>query len=66
MKTEDIREFSGRIIARVTTDDQGNKIIRNFVGTVLGTYDKKNDVTREFSGRVIAHGDATASLIGKK
>lgn len=66
MKTEDIKEFSGRIIARVTTDDKGNKTVSNFYGTVLGRYDKQNNVTREFSGRVIAHGDATGMLIGKK
>lgn len=63
MKTETIRNFSGAIIGRIETDDRGNKTVRNFYGTILGRYDAVRDVTTEFSGRIIAHGDASAMLL---
>lgn len=62
MKTEIIRNFAGAIIGRIETDDKGNKTVRNFYGTILGRYDAARDVTTEFSGRIIAHGDASAML----
>lgn len=61
-----IRDFQGKIIARIETDYQGNKIIRDFHGKILGRYDKRNDVTRDFYGKIIARGDQTGLLINFK
>lgn len=61
--TQVIRDFSGRIVGYIETDAQGNKIVRDFYRVILGKYDKRNNVTRDFYGRVIARGDASASLI---
>lgn len=58
-----VRDFSGRILGYIETDNQGNKIIRDFYRVILGKYDKKNNVTRDFYGRVVARGDASASFI---
>lgn len=58
-----IRDFTGRIMGYIETDNVGNKIVRDFYRVVLGKYDKKNNVTRDFYGRVIAKGDASSSLI---
>lgn len=61
--TQVIRDFSGRIVGYIETDAQGNKTVRDFYRVILGKYDKRNNVTRDFYGRVIARGDASASLI---
>ena len=58
-----IREFSGKIIGWVETDSSGNKQVRDFSGRILGTYDKRFDVTREFSGRIISQGDTSIGLL---
>ncbi len=60
---ETIRDFYGRILGYVITDDKGNKTVRNFYGKVLGYYDKVNNVTRDFYQRVIGRGDQAVSLI---
>ena len=60
---ETIRDFYGRILGYVITDDKGNKTARNFYGKVLGYYDKVNNVTRDFYQRVIGRGDQAVSLI---
>lgn len=65
MAKEAIREFSGKIIAWVETDNRGNKTIRDFYGKILGRYDKATDTTRDFYGRILAHGDHTSMLIHK-
>lgn len=58
-----IRDFTGRIMGYIETDNVGNKIVRDFYRVVLGKYDKKSNVTRDFYGRVIAKGDVSSSLI---
>lgn len=60
---ETIRDFTGKVIGKIETDSNGNKLVRDFYGKVLGRYDKTYDVTRDFSGRVIARGDVAAALI---
>ena len=59
-----IREWSGKIIGWLETDTiTGNKILRDFYGKILGTYDKKLDLTRDFYGRMIARGDQLSMLL---
>lgn len=66
VKTEYIRDFEGHILGRVETDSQGNKITRDFGGTILNRYDAKNNVTRSLGGQVLARGDVSSSLISDK
>lgn len=40
MATELIKDFGGKVIARIETDAQGNKIVKDFYGKVLGRYDR--------------------------
>lgn len=61
--TQTIRDFYGRIVGYIEEDAQGNKVVRDFYRTIQGKYDKKQNVTRDFYGRIIAKGDACASLI---
>lgn len=66
MEEQVIREFSGRIIGYIQTDQNGDKIIRDFYRKILGKYDKRLDVTRDFYGRIIAKGDQSSMLLNMK
>ena len=58
-----IKDFSGKIIGFIDVDDKGNKVVRKFNLMIVGRYDAKLDVTKDFQGRVVARGDASASLL---
>lgn len=58
-----IRDFYGRILGFIETDDRGNKTARDFYRRIVGRYDKTRDVTTDFYGRVLTKGDTVASLI---
>ena len=64
MTRSDIRDFYGRIIGYIETEDRtGDKTGRDFYGRIVGYYDKKLNVTRDFYGRIVARGDALSGLI---
>lgn len=63
MAEELIRDFGGRIIARIETRSNGDKIVRDFHGVIQGRYDSAQDVTRDFYGRIIARGECLSLLI---
>ena len=64
MTKSEIRDFYGRVIGTIETDDRtGNKTGRDFYGKIVGTYDKNLNVTRDFYGRIVAQGDALSGLI---
>ena len=64
MKKDAIRDFYGRIIGWVETDEStGNKTVRDFQNRILGYYDAKLNVTRDFYQRIVARGDAATGLI---
>lgn len=58
-----VRRASGRIIGFIETDKDGNKQARNFYGRILGTYDKRLNVTRDFYGRIVTRGDSVIGFI---
>jgi hypothetical protein len=58
-----IKAWNGKIIGSVETDPQGNKVVRDFYGKILGRYIKALDVTRDFRGKMIARGDQSAMLL---
>ena len=60
---EVIKDFYGKIIGSITTDNRGNKVARDFYGRILGRYDKQSNLTRDFYGRIVAKGDQCAALI---
>lgn len=64
MKTKQwIRDYAGRVLGSVETDNVGNKIVRDLYGKVLGKYDKRADLTRDLYGHVVAKGDHSSMLI---
>ena len=60
---ETIRDRSGKIIGWIETDHLGNKTVRDFYGKIKGKYIKMSNLTKDFYGRIVAQGDATASLL---
>lgn len=60
---EVIRDFYGRILGTITTDNAGNKVARDFYGRIVGKYDKSANVTRDFYGRIVGKGDRVSALI---
>ena len=63
MQEEIIREFSGKIIGYIQTDNKGNKVVRDFYRRILGKYDKASNTTRDFYGRIVARGDQSSMLL---
>ena len=63
MTRETIRDFNSKILGYIMTDDNGNKTVTNFYSKILGRYDAQRKVTVDFYGRIVAHGDASVSLI---
>lgn len=64
IKKQTIRDFSGRIIGTIETDDTTkNKTARDFYGRIVGYWDAKLDVTRDFYQRIVARGDTLSALI---
>lgn len=63
MNEEIIKDFYSRIIGYVQTDNEGNKKAFDFYRRPLGSYNKKQNVTKDFYNRIIARGDAVVSLI---
>ena len=63
MSEQIIRDFYGRIIAKIEIKPNGDKIVRDFYGRILGRYDAAAGVTRDFFGKVVARGDAVSMLI---
>ena len=63
---EPIREFGGKIMGFIETDKDGNQQVRDFYGRILGTYDKKMNVTRDFYGRILTQGNTVLGLLYKK
>ena len=62
---ETIREFSGKVIGYIETKPNGDKVVRDFYRRLLGTYNKKLNVTKDFYGRTVARGDFSSMLLRK-
>lgn len=66
MAEQIIRDFYGKIIAKIETKPNGDKTIRDFYGRILGKYDSATNTTRDFYGRVVAKGECLTMLIESK
>lgn len=58
-----IKESSGKILGFVETKPNGDKILRDFYGKILGRYVKGLNATQDFSGRKVAQGDCLMMLL---
>lgn len=58
-----IRDQAGRLRGSIEIDSRGIKIARDRTGRFLGTYDPRQNVTKNTAGKVIGRGDTVVSLI---
>lgn len=58
-----IKDFSGKTIGWIIDMPNGDQEIKNFYMQTLGKYDKRQDVTRDFYGRVVARGNQLSMLL---
>ena len=60
---EPIKDWQGKILGFVETESNGNKVLRDFYGRILGKYDKNSNVTRDFYGRQVGKDDVLMTLL---
>lgn len=60
-----LKDFQGRIIGYVETDEKGNQTIKDFYHRIQGKYDKATNTTRDFYGRIIGRGNILTTLLNK-
>ena len=60
---EPIKDWQGKILGFIETESNGNKVLRDFYGRILGKYDKNSNVTRDFYGRQDGKGDVLMPLL---
>ncbi len=66
MATEErIKDWTGKLLGYVETDNQGNQKVKDWTGKLLGYYNAGDNTTREWNGRKIAEGNVAVSLIYK-
>ena len=65
MKEEAVKDWAGKVLGWVRTDDRGNQIVYNFGHRVLAKYDAQNDRTTDYAGRVLSHGNTAIAYIYK-
>ena len=60
---EPIKDWQGKILGFMETESNGNKVLRDFYGRILGKYDKSLNVTRDFYGRQVGKDDVLMTLL---
>ena len=58
-----IKNWRGKVMGFIKTDDKGNKQVFDSRYKLLGTYRKDLNLTRDSGYRVIGKGDLTLTLI---
>lgn len=64
-KEEVLKDWRGKIIGYIITDQYGNQTIKDFYRRTLGKYDKRLNVTKDFYGRLVAKGNQLQMLLNK-
>lgn len=63
MAKEYVRDAWGVIKGSYEQQSNGDIVVRDFHGRILGRYDAKQNVTRDFYGWIVAKGNAIGMLI---
>ena len=58
-----LRDKSGKIIGDLKTESNGDKILRDDRGYILGTYKKSTNLTKDFNGYIVGQGDVLGMLL---
>ncbi len=63
MAREAVKDWRGRILGWVETRSNGEKVLKDFYGKILGFYKPDLDVTTDFYGRHVGKGDILMTLL---
>lgn len=58
-----LRDSLNRIIGRVEIQNDGKQVLRDALYRIAGSYDPKDDTTRDRFNRIIGRGNVLASLL---
>lgn len=64
MPEQQLRDRLGRLIGTIRTNPDGKMELRDKLGSFKGTYDPKNDETRDRLGRYVGKGNLLVTLLG--
>ena len=63
MSREPIKDWTGKILGFVEIKSNGDKVLYDFPGKILGRYNRSLDVTQDFYGRRVGKGDILMTLL---
>lgn len=63
MTREPITNFYGHILGFYEYKSNGDIVLTDFSGRILGRYIESRDVTEDFYGRIVSHGNTLAMLL---
>lgn len=66
IQRERVKDWTGKLIGFIDTDNEGNKVIRDFYGKIVGKYNKRLNITQDFYGRTVARGDQSSMMLTYK
>lgn len=58
-----LKNDRGFIIGELTIQENGDRIMRDYYGRILGTYTRSIDITKDFYGRIVGYGDLLGTLL---
>lgn len=58
-----LKDNMGRIIGDISEQSNGNKILKDANGKILGTYCAMTNLTKDSCGRLVGRGDLLAMLL---
>lgn len=65
MAKELIKSFGGKYLGSVDTKSNGDVVVTNWGGKIVATYSKKDNVTRNFYGVIVATGNVASGFLLK-
>jgi hypothetical protein len=65
MAKEVLRDALGQLLATIESDRNDNLVIKDYMGKILGTYDKKKNITKNYLGQIVGTGNLLTLLIKK-
>lgn len=58
-----LRDKTGKIIGDLKTEPNGNKVLRDGSGYILGYYIKSMNLTKDYRGYIVGQGDVLSMLL---
>lgn len=63
MSSQDLRDKNGNLLGKINTLSNGKLELRDKTGNLKGTYDPKQNETRDKVGNLVARGNMLTNLL---